>query len=81
MRGGVRRESEVMLFSGGAQVVEHHSRLHAGEAAVRIDFENRRHVPGEIENDGDVAALSSQRRTAAATKQWRSELAAERDGG
>jgi hypothetical protein len=58
MRGGVGSESEMVLFGGGAESVEDDSGLYAGDAAGGIDFENARHVLGEIENDGDVAALA-----------------------
>ena len=81
VRGGVRPEGEVVLFGGGAETVEHDSGLYAGDAAGGIDFENPRHVFGKIEDDGDVAALSGQRRASAAAEQRRAELAAERDRG
>jgi hypothetical protein len=69
----------MVLFGGGAESVEDDSGLHAGDAAGGIDFENARHVLGEIENDGDVAALAGERGAAAAAEQRRAELAAERD--
>jgi hypothetical protein len=71
----------VVLFGGGAEMVEHDSGLYAGDAACGIDFEDPRHVPGEIEDDGDVAALSGQGRAAAAAEQGRTEPAAEGDRG
>jgi hypothetical protein len=77
MRRGVGREGEMVFFGGGTEVVEYHSRLHAGKAAGGIDFKNPRHVLGKIENDGDIAALSGEGCAAAATKQRRTELAAE----
>ena len=70
-----------MLFGGGAQMIEDDSGLHAGDAARGIDLENPRHVFGEIEDDGNVAALAGKRRAAAAAEQRRAELAAERNGG
>ena len=81
VRGGVGREGEMVLFGGGAEIVEHDSGLHAGDAAGGIDFENPRHVLGKIEDDGDVAALAGERRAAAAAEQRRAELAAEGDRG
>ena len=81
VRGGIRREGEVVFFGGGAQTVEHDSGLYAGDAAGRIDFENPRHVFGKIEDDGDVAALSGERCASATAEQRRAELAAERDRG
>jgi hypothetical protein len=70
-----------VFFCGGAEMVEHDSGLYAGDAAVGIDLENPRHVLGEIENDGYIAALSGEGRAAAAAEQRSSELAAERDRG
>jgi hypothetical protein len=70
----------MVLFGGGAEMVEHDPGLYAGDAAGRIDFKNPRHVFGEVEDDGDVAALSGERRAAAAAEQRRAELAAERNG-
>jgi hypothetical protein len=81
MRGGIGAEGEVMFFGGGAQMVKNDSGLHAGDAADGIDFENLRHVPGEIENDGDVAALSGERGAAATAEKRSSELAANLDCG
>src|SRR5271166_4170338 len=81
VRGGIGGEGEMVFFGGGAKSVEHDSGLHAGDAAGGIDFENPRHVFGEIEDDGDVAALAGQRRAAAATEKRRAEFAAEGDRG
>ena len=64
--GRVGPKGEVMFFGCGAQTVEHDSGLYAGDAAGRIDFEDPRHVLGKIEDDGNVAALSGERRAAAA---------------
>jgi hypothetical protein len=58
MRGGIRTESEMVLFGGSAESIKDDSGLHAGDAAGGIDFKNPRHVLREIENYGDVAALS-----------------------
>ena len=81
MRGGIGPEGKMVFLGCGAEIVEDDSRLHAGDAAGGIDFENPRHVLGEIEDDGDVAALPSQRRAAAAAKQRSAELTAQRDSG
>jgi hypothetical protein len=80
MSGGVGRESKVVLFGGGSEMVEHHSGLYAGDAAGGINFENPRHVLREVEDDGDIAALPGERRATAAAEQWRAKLAAERNG-
>ncbi len=66
--GGIGREGEVMFFGGVAEVVEDNSGLNAGDAAFGIDFENARHVLGEIQHDGDVAALAGQGCASTATK-------------
>src|ERR1700691_5887607 len=71
----------MVFFGRGSEMVEHDPGLYAGDAAGRIDFENPRHVLGKIEDDGDVAALSGERRAAAAAEKWRAELAAECDRG
>ena len=81
MRGRIGRKGEMVFFSGGAEMIEHHSRLYAGDSAGRINFKNRRHVSGEIEDDGDVAALAGKRSAAAAAKQGCTEIAAECDRG
>ena len=81
MRGGIGREGEMVLFGGGAESVKHHSGLYTGDAAGGIDFENPRHVFGEIEDDGDVAALAGERCATAAAEQRCAEFAAERHGG
>ena len=59
-----------MFFGGVAEVVENDAGLHAGDAAGGIDLENPRHVLGEVEDDGDVAALAGERGAAAAAEQW-----------
>jgi hypothetical protein len=79
--GGIRAEGEVVFFGGGAKIVEHDSGLYTRDAADGVDFEDPRHVSGEIENDGDVAALSGEGRAAAATEKGCAELAAERYRG
>ena len=81
MGGGIGGEGEVVFFGGGAEMVEHDSGLYAGDAARGIDFEDPRHVLGKIEDDGDVAALSGERRAAATAEQRRAEFSAERDRG
>jgi hypothetical protein len=79
--GWVGAEGEVMFFGGVAKIVEDDSRLHARDAAGGIDFENPRHVPREIEDDGDIAALAGKRGASPAAEQRGSELAAEGDSG
>jgi hypothetical protein len=64
-----------MLFGSGAEAVKHDSRLHSSDAALRIDLENLRHVLGEIQYHGYVAALARERRSASAAEQRRFEIA------
>src|SRR5580658_6464329 len=78
---GIRTKGGLVFCGSGAETVEHDSGLHAGNAPGGIDFEDPRHVFGKIEDDGDVAALSGERRASAATEQRGAELAAECDRG
>src|SRR6267154_901197 len=71
----------MMLLGFGSEVVEDHSGLHAGDAAGGINLQNARHVFGEIENDGGVAALSGERGAATAGEQRRAVFAAQRHSG
>jgi hypothetical protein len=70
----------MVLFGGGAEMIEHDSRLNPRNAAGGVDFENSRHVFREIENDGNIAALAGKRRAGAAAKKRSSELATKRYG-
>ena len=79
--GRVGRESQMMFFGGVAQVVENHSGLHPGGAPLGIDLHDVTHVAGEIEHQGDVAALPGERSSAAAAEERSAVLARERDGG
>ena len=56
--GGVGGEGQVMFFGCVTEMIEHHSGLHAGDAAGGIDLQNIPHVFGEVENHRDVRALS-----------------------
>ena len=79
--GGIGREGEVMLFGGGAEVIEDDAGFDASDAALRVNLEDPGHVLGEVENDGRVAALSGERRAAAAGEQRGLMFAAKSDGG
>ena len=81
MGGGIGGEGEVMFFGGVAEVVENDAGLDAGDAAVGIDLEDARHVLREVEDDGDVAALSGERGAAAAGEHGSVEVAAEGECG
>jgi hypothetical protein len=65
------------FFRGVAEMVENDSGLHARDAARGIDLEDLRHVLREIEDDGDIAALSGERSSSTAAEERRSEITAE----
>jgi hypothetical protein len=79
--GGIGGEGEVMFLGNVAEVIENDAGLDAGDAAVRIDLEDARHVFREVEDDGDVAALSGERGAAAAAEHGSVEVAAEGECG
>jgi hypothetical protein len=64
-----------------AEVVENDAVLAAGDAAVRIDLKDARHVLREVEDDGDVAALSGEGSAAASTEHRSVEFAGEGECG
>jgi hypothetical protein len=74
--GGIGREGQVIFLGGVAQIVEDDAGLHAGDATLRIDLDDLGHVPGKIQNDGDVAALAGERGPAAAAEKGRGKFAA-----
>src|SRR5690242_8295968 len=63
-RIGTKRQIEFLC--GGAQLVEHNSRLHASIFFAMIQLENLIAVLRKIENDGKVATLTAQAGTTAA---------------
>src|SRR5262249_49105667 len=69
-----------MSFSGGAQMVENDAWLDAGDALLGVNLQNLRHVLGEVEHDGDIAALARERGASAAAKHRGAVLAAGGDG-
>jgi hypothetical protein len=79
--GGIGGEGEVMFFGGSAEVIENDAGLDAGDAAVRIDLEDARHVFREVEDDGDVATLSGEGSASAAAEYRGVEFAAEGECG
>jgi hypothetical protein len=81
MTGGIGRESEMVFFGSGAEMVEHNPWFDASDAADGIDFQDPRHVLGKIEDDGDVAALAGEGCASTAAEQWRAEIAAEANRG
>src|ERR1700693_3287616 len=60
VRRWVWREGELMGLGPVAQGVQNNARLNACESLLGIELENLVHVLGEIQDDGDVAALSRQ---------------------
>ena len=76
VRGGIGDEGEVMGFRLAAQSVEHHAGLDAGQMARRVELEYLFHVFAEIENHGDVAALSRQAGTCSSRQNGRAEFPA-----
>src|SRR4029077_1880651 len=72
----IRREGEVVLLGGVAEMVEDHAGLNAGKLAGGIDFEDLREVLGEIHHHGGVAALAGERRASTAGKNGSTVFAA-----
>src|ERR1700674_3764355 len=56
--GGIRRKGEVVFLGRRAKTVEDDAGFNAGDAALRIDLKDARHVFREVEDDGGVATLS-----------------------
>src|ERR1700752_1299029 len=79
--GGIRGKGQVIFFGGVAGLIQNFSGLDARDAAFGIDLEDISHVLREVEDDGDVAALSGKGCAAATTEQRSAELAANGDGG
>ena len=74
VRGRVRRKSELVRFRFPSQRVKHHARLYRRHPPGGIDPQNRRHVFGKVEHDGDVAALTGKACSTAARKHRRAVL-------
>ncbi len=53
---------------------------HAGQPPLRVELDDLVDVLGEVDDDGDVAALPGERRAAAAPKERRAVLAADAHG-
>src|SRR5436305_15303086 len=60
-------------------MVEDDSRLDTRNPTIGIDLEDVAHVPGEIEHDGHVAALSGEGGSTAAAKKRSTKFAAHRN--
>src|SRR5437660_1534702 len=57
---GIGREGEMVFLGCRAKTVEDDAGLNARDAALRIDFENPRHVLRKVENDRGVTTLSGE---------------------
>src|SRR5579864_3265903 len=79
VRRRIGAEGQVVLLGGAAQVVENDSRLHTRNSELWIKLKNLRHVLGEIQHYGDIAALACQRRASAAAKHRRRMLSTNGD--
>jgi hypothetical protein len=75
MAGRIGSEGQVMFLRGVAEMIENDSGLDASDASLGINFEDVAHVPGEVQHDGDIAALTSEGSAAAATEERSPELA------
>jgi hypothetical protein len=70
-----------MFLSGVAEMIENDSRLDPRDAAVGINFEDVAHVLGEVEHDGDVAALTGEGSASTAAEERSAEFTAGGDSG
>ena len=71
----------MVLLGGSAQMVEDHSGQHPRQAACRVDVEDLRHVLGEIQDDRNIAALSSQGCPTASAEERRAKFPAQSNRG
>ena len=80
MRGRIGSENEAV--SGGLvlQRVEHRARLDASDFPRRVDAQHAIEVFRHVHDDGDVAALTGEARTAAAGQNRRTMLSADLHG-
>jgi hypothetical protein len=72
-------EGESVFVGGLPQIVEHAAGPNPPEAILRIDLEDVIEVFREIDDDGDVAALTGKARPPAARENRRAELTRDRD--
>lgn len=69
-----------MLFRLAAKPIENDPRLHAGDAALRIDLQDVRHILRKIEDYGSVASLASKSSAGTTREERRAVLATKVDG-
>ncbi len=74
-------ESQVVFLGGASQMVENDSGLNPRGSALRIKRKNFRHIFGEIEHDGHIAALPGKRSSSTAAKDRRTVLPRDRHRG
>jgi hypothetical protein len=79
--GGIGTEGQIVLLGGGAKMIEDNARLNASDPALGVELKDVGHVLREIEHDGNIAALSSQRSPTAPAEHRNSMLATGGDGG
>src|SRR6185437_8821546 len=68
VRRRIGAESQPMRFGRRTQIVEHDARLNSRDPRHRIDLQDRRHIPAEVDDDGFVAALTGERRPSTSTE-------------
>ena len=78
MRGRIRTKRQVVLIGTIAQVVQRHSRLHPRILFLRIDLQNLVQVLGEINHNGNIAALPGKACAAAPGQNRRAIFAGQR---
>ncbi len=54
------------LRGGGVELIEHHARLHAGRAGLRVQLDDLVHVLAEVQHDARADRLPGEARAAAA---------------
>src|SRR5277367_3868923 len=79
--GRIGRKSKMVLFGGGTELIEDHSRLDARDAAHGIDLKNAIHILREVEDDGGITALPCERCASTASEHWSMMIATEGDRG
>src|SRR5690625_27384 len=81
VRRRIRPEGQVVLLGGAAEVIEDEAGLDAGGTGVGVEGDEVAEILRHIEDDGDVAALPGEARSAAASEYWGAVVAADPDRG
>src|SRR5271156_4830759 len=74
----VGSECQVMFLGGITQTIENDSGLNSRNPPRRIDLDDLGHVFREVEHNGNIAALSSERSPTAATEDGSAEFTSQR---